>query len=74
MTTLCRVDYTPARSESQVIGFVQAGRHWVQQLSCGHTEAVKARHLRNSWALSESGRAQRIGRRVTCRECGRAGE
>jgi len=56
----------------KIIGFsTDDEEHWRAELECGHYQHV--RHdppLRTrEWVLTESGRAERLGRMLECRKC-----
>ncbi len=55
-----------------IVGFRQdEERHWVAELSCGHTQHV--RHdpplVERPWVLTPEGRATRLGEKLACAKC-----
>ena len=56
----------------RIVGFHQdVDQHWVAELECGHTQHV--RHdppwQVRAWVTSATGRASRLGTRLTCLKC-----
>jgi len=55
-----------------IVGFHQDDeQHWVARLGCGHTQHVRHTPPWQSrpWVVSESGRAEKLGRMLECVKC-----
>jgi Protein of unknown function (DUF3565) len=56
----------------KIIGFHQDERQdWVADLECGHTQHVRHNPPWETrpWVKKEEGRAERIGRQLSCTKC-----
>ena len=66
----------PAPVPRRIVGFhLDEEKHWVADLSCGHT-----RHVRHDppwqnrpWVTTSEGRARRLGTELGCVKCAREG-